>query len=626
MFTLQTGEPQSNVVMGIRRPTGELRWLIINSEPVIYEGDERPTAVVTTFHDITDRRKLEADLHATVSLLSKLTQRVPGVVYQFFLAPDGKASIPYASDHAWELMELRPEDIRDNAQPFFDRVHPEDVQELKASIQHSASTLTNWHAEFRVVLPSNGKTVWVGGDAQPEKTADGGILWHGITRDISDVKAHEEYLFRLGHVDDSTGLPNRRYLNETLDATIREVAQEGGTGVFIQIDLDDFNQFNDAYGHVAGDQILVALAQRLSEALAEECFVGRLGGDEFAVLYRSACPTLEESRQSALSLVNRIDELVSQPVSLEHMVYTPRCSAGVALFSSAETRAGDVMREADTALYRAKSEGRGRAVVFEEQMFADTLKKLALTQDLGKALEKGQIQVHIQSQFDAKRRLMGGELLLRWRNTDDSWISPAVFIPLAEETGLIHKFGDFVLRQACSVLHGLPPNVDLTLSVNVSAVQFMAADFVGRVTAILSEFAVEPRMLILEVTESLLIHDADAGRQKMQELSCLGLSFSIDDFGTGYSSLAYLKNLPIAELKIDQSFVRGLATDGGDVAIVKAVLAMAKYLNLRVVAEGVERDEQFDFLVTNGYQLLQGFLLARPVALDVWASELETLA
>jgi EAL domain-containing protein (putative c-di-GMP-specific phosphodiesterase class I) len=259
-------------------------------------------------------------------------------------------------------------------------------------------------------------------------------------------------------------------------------------------------------------------------------------------------------------------------------------------------------------------------------MFADTLKKLALTQDLGKALEKGQIQVHIQSQFDAKRRLMGGELLLRWRNTDDSWISPAVFIPLAEETGLIHKFGDFVLRQACSVLHGLPPNVDLTLSVNVSAVQFMAADFVGRVTAILSEFAVEPRMLILEVTESLLIHDADAGRQKMQELSCLGLSFSIDDFGTGYSSLAYLKNLPIAELKIDQSFVRGLATDGGDVAIVKAVLAMAKYLNLRVVAEGVERDEQFDFLVTNGCQLLQGFLLARPVALDVWASELETLA
>lgn len=352
MVTLRTGAPQKNVVMGIRQPNGELRWLNINSEPVNDEGEERPTAVVTTFHDITDRRKLEAELHATVSLLRKLTQRVPGVVYQLILAPDGRASIPYASDHAWELMELLPEHIRDDAQPFFDRVHPDDVQALMASIQHSASTLTNWHSEFRVVLPSNGKTVWVGGDAQPEKTADGGILWHGITRDISDVKAHEEYLFRLGHVDDSTGLPNRRYLNETLDVTIREVASEGGFGVFIQIDLDDFSQFNDAYGHVAGDQILVALAQRLSAALADQCFLARLGGDEFAVLYRSDCPTLKESRQSALSLVDRIGELVSQPVNFEHMVYTPKCSAGVALFSRAESLASDVMREADTALYQ----------------------------------------------------------------------------------------------------------------------------------------------------------------------------------------------------------------------------------------------------------------------------------
>lgn len=620
MVTLRTGQPQNNVVMGIRRPNGERRWLDINSEPVIDEGAERPKAVVTTFHDITERRKLEADLDATVSLLSKITQRVPGVVYQFVLSPDGKASIPYASDHAWTLMELRPEDIRDDAQPFFDRVHPDDVQALMVSIQQSASTLSNWRHDFRVVLPSNGNTVWVGGEAQPEKTEDGGILWHGITHDISEIKAQQAYLFRLGHIDDGTGLPNRRYLNDTLDVTIRKVASAGGIGVFIQIDLDEFSQVNDAYGHTVGDQILTALAQRLSLALADECFLARLGGDEFAVLYRSEGSNLQEARQSALVLVDRIFELVRKTVTLDHIVYTPRCSVGLALFSGTEVLASDVMREADTALYRAKRLGRGKAVVFEDQMLAETRSKLVLTQDLGHALEKGQIQVHIQSQFDAQRRVVGGELLLRWRNADDCWISPAVFIPLAEETGLIHKIGDFVLRQACSVLHRLPPGLDLALSVNVSPVQFMAKDFVARVTAILAEYAVEPRMLTLEVTESLLIHDADAGRQKMQELSRLGLSFSIDDFGTGYSSLAYLKTLPITELKIDQSFVRGLAADRGDVAIVQAVLSMAKYLNLRVVAEGVERDEQFDFLVTNCCQLMQGFLLARPVASDVWLS------
>lgn len=626
MITLRTGQPQHNVIMGIRRPNGERRWLDINSEPVIHEGAERPDAVVTTFHDITERRKLEADLDATVSLLSKLTQRVPGVVYQFVLSSDGKARIPYASDHAWALMELRPEDIREDAQAFFDRVHPDDLQPLMLSIERSASTLTNWVHEFRVVLPSSGTTVWVGGEAQPEKTEDGGILWHGITRDISEAKAHQDHLFRLGHIDDGTGLPNRRYLNDTLDITIREVATEGGIGVLIQIDLDEFSQVNDAYGHRAGDHILAALAQRLSALLADECFLGRMGGDEFAVLYRTDCPTVEESRRSALALVDRICELVSQPVKLDLMVYTPRCSAGVALFFGPECRASDVLREADTALYRAKRLGGGRAVVFEEHMFAETRAKLQLTQDLGNALEQGQIQVYIQSQFDAQRGLFGGELLLRWYHPVDGWISPAVFIPLAEETGLIHQIGDFVLRQACAVLKRLPPDAGLAISVNVSPAEFMAADFVARVTAILAEYGADPRMLTLEVTESLLINDAQTGRGKMQELSRLGLGFSIDDFGTGYSSLAYLKTLPITELKIDQSFVRGIPEDGGDVAIVQAVLSMAKYLNLRVVAEGVEKDDQFAFLAANGCQLMQGFLLARPVEADIWLAGLETRA
>lgn len=619
MVTLRTGKPQSNVIMGIDRPGGEKRWISINSEPVVQQGGEGAHAVVSTFHDITERRQLEADLAASVDLLRKLTERVPGVVYQFVMSPDGRQRIPYASDHAWTLMELKPQDVQADVQVFFDRVHPDDLPTLMQSIQASAKTMTLWHHEFRVVLPSNGKTVWLGGEAMPEPTEDGGIVWHGITRDISEVKAHVEHLFRLGHLDEGTGLPNRRYLNNTLGTTLQAVARAGGVGAFIQVDLDEFSQVNDALGHMAGDEILRVLAQRLNAGLADNCFVARLGGDEFAVLYQTTSAVMAESTGAVLALVERIRELIEQPVHLEHMVYTPRCSAGVSLFTSANASAADIMREADTALYRAKRSGRGKSLVFEDSMLSETRDRLQLSQDLRHAVHHGEIQVHIQSQFDAHRRLVGGELLARWLHPERGWISPAQFIPLAEETNVIHEIGDFMLRQACQAIR--QSSASIVLSVNVSVVQFMAADFVPRVETILADHAVPPGRLTLEVTESLLIQDAGALRQKMERLSRSGVQFSIDDFGTGYSSLAYLKSLPIAELKIDQSFVRDIPADPGDVAIVQAMLSMARHFDLRVVAEGVENEEQFDFLVQHGCQLMQGYLLAKPVGLQGWMAQ-----
>lgn len=621
MVTLRTGKPQSDVVMGIRRPNGERRWILINSEPVIGDDDSLPRAVVATFHDITEQRKLQEDLAASVKLLSRITQHVPGVVYQFALSPEGKASVPYASEHAWDLMELRPSELRDDAQALFDRVHPDDLAGFKDSIRKSAELLTTWRHEFRVILPSTGEVLWLAGEAEPDRREDGGVIWYGLTRDISETKAHEAYLFRLGHFDDDTGLPNRRYLTDRLNAAIRALRATGGAGAFIQIDLDDFNQVNDVYGHGAGDQILAVLAQRLDAELVPECFLARFGGDEFAVLYQSTASTPEDCRRIAHALVDRIRHRVGQPVELDHIVYTPRCSVGIALFSSASADAADIMREADTALYRAKRSGGGGTMAFEETMLAEARSKLLLSQALDAALDAGQIQVQVQSQFDARRRVTGGELLLRWQHPQHGWVPPSVFIPLAEETGIIQRIGDFVLRQACAVLQRLQEKPKLSISVNVSPVQFMAADFVSKVAGIMAEYAIDPRRLTLEVTESLLIQDKGAAREKMQELSRLGLVLSIDDFGTGYSSLAYLKDLPIAELKIDQSFVHGIPASRGDVAIVQAVLSIARYLDLRVVAEGVENERQFDFLIANGCPLIQGFGLAWPLPLELWLSE-----
>jgi diguanylate cyclase (GGDEF)-like protein len=516
---------------------------------------------------------------------------------------------------------ISPESVREDAAPFLDCVHPDDVQRFGASVDASAASLQPWDLEFRMVLPHRGQR-WVHGRSQPERLADGSVIWHGFITDITQRKQVEAQTHRLAYFDTLTDLPNRRLLGERIAQALAACRRHGSFGALLCVDLDNFKQINDARGHSVGDRLLCQVAARLSRALREDDVVARLGGDEFVVLAAPLGSELGAVARQAGALADKLRELLARPCEIDGVRYASAGSLGVTLFPKGQESAEDLLREADIAMYRAKAAGRNRVAFFEAGMQSEVEERMALEQDLRRALVAGGLDVHVQTQVDAHGGELGGELLLRWLDPQRGPVSPARFIPVAEESGLIIALGDFVLRRACWALARLQrAGLRLQLSVNVSPRQFRQDGFVTRVREILRETRAIAADLVLEVTEGLLIDDWQATLSRMQELVALGVRFSIDDFGTGYSSLAYLKKLPLYELKIDRSFVADVPGDASDVAIVQAILSVARHLGLHVVGEGVETQAQADFLREHGCHALQGYLFARPQPLFDWLDQ-----
>ncbi|MDD0808750.1 EAL domain-containing protein [Curvibacter sp. RS43] len=440
-----------------------------------------------------------------------------------------------------------------------------------------------------------------------------------ILRDISARKAAEQAIHVLAYFDPLTGLPNRRQLMDRLSLALAEAQRVQAVGALMFIDLDHFKDVNDARGHAVGDAVLCHAASVLRRLLGEGQSVARLGGDEFVILAPALGADLASGAHAALDLAEQVRAQLAQPFVLDGLPYAHSGSLGLSLFPFGQQTPADLLREADTAMYRAKSAGRNRIAFFEVGMQADIEDRLALENDLAQAIPQQQLQIHLQAQFDAQGQLDGAELLLRWQHPERGLVPPDRFIPVAEKTGLILALGDWVLAQACALLVGLrAKGLHTPLSVNVSPRQFRQPDFVQRVQALLAETGAPASGLVFEVTEGLLIDDLPETVARMHALAQLGIRFSIDDFGTGYSSLAYLKRLPLYELKIDRSFVQDTPNDPNGTAIVRMVLSMAKHLGLRVVAEGVETRAQVDFLVSSGCDALQGYLYARPTPAWAW--------
>jgi predicted signal transduction protein with EAL and GGDEF domain len=361
------------------------------------------------------------------------------------------------------------------------------------------------------------------------------------------------------------------------------------------------------------------VAQRLTELLRPGDIVARLGGDEFVVLVNELGQDRDGAAHAAMAVAERVRRIIESPSLIDGWLYSGAGSVGVTMFPKGQSSVDDLLREADTAMYRAKETGRNRIAYFEAAMQAEVEERLALENDLKEALDTAQITVSIQPQVNLARQQVGGELLLRWNHPHRGAVSPAVFIPVAEESGLILRLGDFVLRRACESVACLArAGRPHCLSVNISPRQFRQEDFVAKVKSVLQQTQAPATQIIFEVTEGLLIEDWQDVADRMTELARLGIRFSIDDFGTGYSSLAYLKKLPLHEIKVDKSFVQDTPDDPNDTAIVHSILAMAKHFRLQVVAEGVETDAQAAFLAGLQCDLLQGFLFARPEPLDGW--------
>jgi diguanylate cyclase (GGDEF)-like protein/PAS domain S-box-containing protein len=439
----------------------------------------------------------------------------------------------------------------------------------------------------------------------PVRNAEGAIShFVAVKRDITDdLRARQ--IWHLAHHDPLTGLPNRTLFSERLEAAIAAVRRRVDRAALLCLDLDHFKEVNDTLGHAAGDELLKVVAARLQGAIREVDTVARMGGDEFAIVQLDV-----HDPGDVENLCRRLLALLTEPVRIADQDVLISPSIGVAVILEDGSSAAELLQHADIALYRAKAEGRSTFRFFAPEMDLELQERRALEQDLRQALGRGELEVHYQPLVDvASHRVVGVEALMRWHHPTRGTVSPGVFIPIAETTGLILSMGEWLLRTACRQAVAWP---DKILAVNLSPVQFRHPNLVGLIGRILDETGLPARRLEVEITEGILLEETEAAVGTLESLRRLGVRIAMDDFGTGYSSLSYLRSFPFDKLKIDQSFVRLLEHDANAMAIVRSVVALGHSLGMVTTAEGVETPAQLAFLREQGCHQAQGFHLARP--------------
>ncbi|MCG0313140.1 MAG: EAL domain-containing protein, partial [Calditerricola sp.] len=435
-----------------------------------------------------------------------------------------------------------------------------------------------------------------------------------VFTDITERKRYEEQIKHQALHDPLTDLPNRRLFHDRLAHAIREAKETQRKVAVLFLDLDRFKNINDTLGHILGDELLRHVAKRLSSCVPREGVLARIGGDEFAVLL-PALTARAEAERVAKDIVDRF----TQPIALGERSLYVSISVGISLYPDDGDDCPTLIKNADMAMYCAKEEGGNRYRFFTPGMRLETVQRWQLENGMRQALELGELQLVYQPQVEAQTgRMVGVEALLRWHHPEQGVMSPATFIPLAEETGFIVPIGDWVLRTACAQAKawqeaGLPP---IRVAVNLSARQFQEGRLEATVRRVLAETGLEPQFLELEITEGIMMTNHTQTVEQLHRLKALGVKVAIDDFGTGYSSLGYLKKFPIDTLKIDKSFIRDCTDVPEDAAIVKAVIALAKNLNIPVVAEGVENPRQLAFLCAEGCDVIQGYLYSPPVSAE----------
>jgi diguanylate cyclase (GGDEF)-like protein len=446
--------------------------------------------------------------------------------------------------------------------------------------------------------------------------AGGTLHYIAFVKDLTDKLAAKRRIEELAYTDALTGQPNRLVFAERVDFAIAMARREHGQFAVMFIDLDRFKHINDSLGHLYGDRVLVDVAERLKRCVREVDTVARYGGDEFVILLHQA------DARGAESTARRIQEALNVPVQLDELSFTVTGSIGIAMYPADGATTNDLIKNADAAMYRVKERGRASFRFYQPQMNVDLLARMKIDHAMRQALPAGHFRLAYQPQVDIRTQaVVAAEALLRWRDPDLGDVSPAQFIPVAEESGFIVPLGDWVLGEAVrQAALWQDQGQALPVSVNVSALQFQQATFVERVAAALESAGLAPELLELELTETILIQDAEEALTRLRQLERLGVRLAIDDFGTGYSSLGYLKRFPIGKLKIDRSFISGLPADESDAGIVRAVVSMARALHLKVIAEGVETDLQRQFLSAAGCDFYQGYLFAPAVDAETVSS------
>lgn len=516
----------------------------------------------------------------------------------------------YVSERWASMLDLSRDSIGESSASWFGRVHPDDLPEFRQAIDaHIQGQTPSLHHEYRI-RQNNGGYIWVLVRGVAEVTTAGQLRMAGSQSDISARKDAEQQLNHAAHHDPLTGLANRMRLDEQMQKTFMKQRKGGAHEALLFIDLDRFKLINDSLGHNVGDRVLVEVAQRLRDALRPSDQLFRFGGDEFIVLlHELSC------ERDAEQISQRILDNLHQPLHMDGRILVVSASIGIAPLHD-HGKALDVLQAADLALYRAKSAGKARFAHYSEALQDTAQHHLELESALGQALQHNEFELHYQPIYRLEQGapLMSGvEALVRWRH-GERLISPLEFIPALEESGEIIRVGEWVLRQACQQtrLWQLAGHDHLRCSVNISSLQLQQADFILRVIDILRESGLPPASLILEITESQLMHDDLDTLACLNELASLGVLLALDDFGTGYASLGYLTRFPLHILKLDKSFIGGIPYDNKQSSISQAIIGLGRSLGLEVVAEGIESPAQLDFVVGEGCHYAQGYWFSRP--------------
>lgn len=523
------------------------------------------------------------------------------------------------SDEMYLMLGLTPGSPVPDDGELQKRFTPESWNRLTAGLSRALEAGVSHELELETVR-TDGSHGWILARGEAIRGTQGATLsLQGVAMDITERKRAEIEVKTLAFYDSLTHLPNRRLLLDRLGQALVSSARHKRYGALLFIDLDNFKNVNDTLGHDTGDLLLQQVAQRLTSCVREGDTIGRLGGDEFVVLLENLSDVMTAAATSAEFVGEKIRTALNQPYQLNNYLHRSTPSIGVTLFADQAGTVEDLLKQADLAMYRAKTAGRNMLCFFDQEMQSLVSARSAMERDLHDAVLREHFVLHYQPQVNEAGAVMGVEALVRWQHPERGMVPPNEFIPIAESNGLILPLGHWVLKTACRQLAEWakqPDMAHLTIAVNVSARQFMLPTFVAEVLALLAHTGANPQRLKLELTESVLVHDIEDMIAKMTALKAEGVGFSLDDFGTGYSSLAYLKRLPLDQLKIDRSFVTHIPADNNDSAISKMIVALAGSMGLAAIAEGVETVEQKTFLSDLGCRFYQGYLFSKPLPVN----------